>query len=84
MHLCHFVSACEVVGYFYRSLGSCYFVCVVNEKASFASFASVHLKVPGDSYDFSVLLTKKSLLFLLRLNEMSGVSEKIQLVSLSF
>ena len=30
-----------------------------------------HLKVPGAS-DFSVLLTKKSLMFLLRLNEMSG------------
>ena len=30
----------------------------------------VQLKVPGDSSDFSVLLTKKSLMFLLRLNEM--------------
>ena len=38
----------------------------------------VHLKVPGDSSDFNVLLTKKSLMFLLRLNEMSGGSEKIQ------
>ena len=31
-------------------------------------------KVPGDSSDFSELLTKKSLMFLLRLNEMSGGS----------
>ena len=44
----------------------------------------VQLKVSGDSSDFSVLLTKKSLMFLLRLNEMSGSSEKILLVSLSF
>ena len=44
----------------------------------------VQLKVPGDSPDFSVLLTKKSLMFLLRLNEMSGGSENILLVSLSF
>ena len=44
----------------------------------------VQLKVPGDSSDFSVLQTKKSLMFLLRLNEMSGGSEKILLVSLSF
>ena len=44
----------------------------------------VLLKVPGDSYDFSVLLTKTSLMLLLRLNEMSGGSEKILLVSLSF
>ena len=42
------------------------------------------LKVPGDSSDFSVLLTKRSLKFLLRLNEMSGGSEKIAIVSLSF
>ena len=34
--------------------------------------------------DLSVLLTKKSLMFLSRLNEMSGGSEKILLVSLSF
>ena len=40
--------------------------------------------MPGDSSDFSVLLTKKSLMFLLRLNDMSGGSEKILLVSLSF
>ena len=40
----------------------------------------VQLKVPGDSSDFcSVLLTKT---LLLRLNEMSGGSEKILLVSL--
>ena len=32
----------------------------------------VQLKVPGDSTDFNVLLTTKSLMFLLRLNEMSG------------
>ena len=44
----------------------------------------VHLKVPGDSSDFSVLLTKKSLTFLLRLKEMNGGSEKILPVSLSF
>ena len=44
----------------------------------------VQLKVPGDSSDFCVLLTKKSLMFLLRLNEMSGGSEKILHVSLSF
>ena len=31
-------SACEAVDYFNRSLRSCYFVCVVNERASFASF----------------------------------------------
>ena len=37
----------------------------------------VQLKVPGDSSDFSVLLTKTSRMFLLRLNEMSGGSEKI-------
>ena len=43
----------------------------------------VQLKVPGDSSDLSVLLTKKSLMFLLRLNEMSGGSEKILLVSIS-
>ena len=69
-------NACEAVGDFDRSLGSRYFVCVVNERASFASF-----DVLGDSSDFSVLLTKKSLMFLLRLNEMSGDSEKILLVS---
>ena len=40
----------------------------------------VKLKVPGDSSDFSAL---KSLMFLLRLNEMSRGSE-ILLVSLSF
>ena len=44
----------------------------------------VQLKVPGDSSDLSVLLTKKSLMFLLRLDEMNGGSEKILLVSLSF
>ena len=33
-------SACEAVGDFNRSLRSCYFVCVVNERASFVSFAS--------------------------------------------
>ena len=43
----------------------------------------MQLKVSGDSSDFSVLLTKKSLMFLLRLNEMSGGSEFL-LVSLSF
>ena len=43
----------------------------------------VQLKVPGDSSYFSVL-TKKSLMSLLRLNEMSGGSGKILLVSLSF
>ena len=32
-------SAREAVGDFDRSLGSRYFVCVVNERASFASFA---------------------------------------------
>ena len=32
-------SACEAVGYFNRSLRSCYFLCVVNERVSFASFA---------------------------------------------
>ena len=44
----------------------------------------VQLKVPGDSSDFSVRLTKtESLMFSLRLNyEMSGGSEKILLVSL--
>ena len=47
------------------------------------SFVRRHV-VPGDSSDFNVLLTKKSLMFLLRLNEMSGGSEKILLVSLSF
>ena len=31
--------ACEEVGDFNQSLGSRYFVCVVNETASFASFA---------------------------------------------
>ena len=44
----------------------------------------VQLKVPGDSSDFSVFLTKKSIMFLFRLNEMSGGSEKILLVLLSF
>ena len=44
----------------------------------------VQLKVPGDSSDFTVLLTKKSLTFLLRLNEMSGGSERMLPVSLSF
>ena len=44
----------------------------------------VQLKVPGDSSDFSVILTKKWIMFLFRLNEMSGGSEKILLVSLSF
>ena len=39
----------------------------------------VQLKVPGDSSDFSVLLTKKSLMVFLRLNEISGGSEKILL-----
>ena len=40
--------------------------------------------MPGDLSDFSVLLTTKSLMFFSRLNEMSGGSEKILLVSLSF
>ena len=53
----------------------------MNERASFASSACA---VEGDSSDFSVLLTKKWLMFLLRLNETSGGSEKILLVSLSF
>ena len=44
----------------------------------------VQLKVPGDWSDFSVLLTTKSLMLLLRLNEMSDGSENILLVSLSF
>ena len=35
----------------------------------------VHLKVPGGCSDFSVLVTKKSLMFLLCLKEMSGGSE---------
>ena len=39
----------------------------------------VQLKVPGDSSYFNVLLTKRSPMFLLRLNEMSGGSEKILL-----
>ena len=43
----------------------------------------MQLIMPSDTSDFSVLLTKKSLMFLLRLNEMSGGSE-ILLVSLSF
>ena len=43
----------------------------------------VQLKVPGDSSDFSVLLTKKSLMILLVLSEIGG-GEKILLVSLSF
>ena len=43
----------------------------------------MQLIMPGDTSDFSVLLTKKSLMFFLRLNEMSGGSE-ILLVSLSF
>ena len=41
----------------------------------------MQLKVPGDWSDFSVLLTKMSLMSLLCLNEMSGGSEKILLVS---
>ena len=49
----------------------------MNERASFASFASA-------VEDASVHLTTKSLMFLLRLNEMSGGSEKMLLVSLSF
>ena len=43
----------------------------------------LQLKLPGDSSDFSALLTKRSLIFLLRLNETSGGSEKILLVSSS-
>ena len=42
----------------------------------------VQLKVPGESSSFRVLLTKKSLM--LRLNEPSGGSDNILLVSLSF
>ena len=37
----------------------------------------VQLKVQGDSSDFSVLLTKKSLMILLRLNDMSGSSTTV-------
>ena len=44
----------------------------------------VQLNVPGDSADFGALLAKKSLMILLRLNDMRGASEKILLVSLSF
>ena len=55
----------------------------MNERAS-VHLLRVQLKVPGDSCDFSALLTKKSIMFLLRLNEMSGGSEKILFVSLSF
>ena len=42
----------------------------------------VQLKVPGDSSNFRVLLTKKALM--LGLNEPSGGSDKILLFSLSF
>ena len=31
--------ACKTIGDFNRSLGSCYFVCIVNEKTRVASFA---------------------------------------------
>ena len=57
---------------------------VLGMKGQVLHLLRVQLKVPGDSSDLSVLLTKKSLMFLLRLNEMSGGSEKILLVSLSF
>ena len=43
-----------------------------------------HLKVPGCSLVLSALLTKKSLTFLSRLNEISGGCEKILPVSGSF
>ena len=42
------------------------------------------LKLPGDSSDFNVFLTKTSFMFLLCINEMSCGREKIVLVSLSF
>ena len=56
---------------------------VLRVKGQVLYLLRVQLKVPGDSSDFSVLLTKKPLMFLLCLNKMSG-SEKILLVSLSF
>ena len=40
-----------------------------------------HLKVPGFSIVLNVLLTRKLLTFLSRLNEISGGCEKITLVS---
>ena len=46
--------------------------------------ARAHLKVPGWSLVWNELLTKKLPLFLSRLNEMSGGSEKIVPVSGSF
>ena len=44
----------------------------------------LQLKMTGDSSDFSVHLAKKSLMFLLCLNEMNGGSEKILPVFWSF
>jgi len=46
--------------------------------------ARAYLKVPGWSLVWNELLTKKLLMFLSRLNEMSGDCEKIVPVSGSF
>ena len=59
-------------------------LCVLWMKGHILRLLHVQLKVPGDSSDFSVPLTKTSLMFLVYLNEMSGGSEKILPVLLSF
>ena len=66
-------SACETVGEFNR-LGPVT-LSVLQMKGTVLHLLRVQLKVPDDSPDFSVLLTKKSLKFLLCLNEMSAGSE---------
>jgi len=65
------------------SLGSRYFLGVVNERTSFASCASA-FKSAGLVISWNELLTKKLPMFLSRLNEMSGGGEKIVPVSGSF
>ena len=50
-------------------------------KGQVLHLVSVHLKVPGWLSDLKALLTRKLPMFLSRLNEISGGSEKMCLVS---
>ena len=70
-----------MIGDLYGSLGSRYFLNVVDERTSFASCA---LRVQGWSLVWNALLTKKLPMFLRRLNEINGGCENILPVTGSF
>ena len=54
---------------------------VLKTKGQVLHRVRLHVKVPGRSLNLNALLTKKFPTFLSRLNEMSGVTENICLVS---